>query len=341
MVFSVVPMCNLRLGFEAGKAGFDFRDLSPGSSASSLNGASCTSSYDSPTPTSGRSTPAFSTGLDFSSSFASSVDAVVFDLSPPSSATSTYFPMSPKNGNAFDFVYTELSLTPTPAQLSFSSHQFCPPPMASSHEMDCSFFMNPLSQTLMSTPSSVTPFERLPAPVSHWTHSDSPVSFQQHSPSRVISPTRSIKQECEENMMAWEQSSAARRRARLESSRLQKVQKRHQQQPPHIKSEKQHLPPLVADDVVEPGKYRCREEGCTSGPYRRNEHLKRHMKTKHDKDEILYACNWCLRKVNRKDNFISHLKLHTVPGRKARIKFEPGAVLQYQEEIKKFKPRRR
>ncbi|KAJ4306665.1 hypothetical protein N0V88_000029 [Collariella sp. IMI 366227] len=331
MAFPLASMCNMRLDFDD-ETEFHFRDLSPDCSTSSISGASCASSYGSPAPTSGRSTPSFSTALDFgpsfSSSFVSSVDSNSFDLSPPSSATSTYFPMSPKHAHASEFAYPGLPMT---------HHFSCPPPMPHSQAIDWSFYMNPLSQPMLTTLSAAPTYEHIPAPVSHWAHTDSPISFQK-SPLQ-ITPPHTVKQEPREDMMARESSTAAaRKRARAESLRLQQqVQHHHYHHeqpaaPSHShKHEKQHLPPLSttddldveADDVVEPGKYRCPEE------------------SKHDKDEIIYACNWCNRKVNRKDNFISHLKLHTVPGRKARVKYEPGAVAQYQEEIRKFKPRRR
>ena len=49
--------------------------------------------------------------------------------------------------------------------------------------------------------------------------------------------------------------------------------------------------------------------------------------------------------ANRRDNWVAHLKLHTLvrarSGGKPRVEYYPDAVVQYAEEMKKNQSRRR
>lgn len=53
-----------------------------------------------------------------------------------------------------------------------------------------------------------------------------------------------------------------------------------------------------------------------------------------------FACNWCKKIVNRRDNLLSHLKLHTLNREGGRVAYEPGAMKEYEEEIKRIESRR-
>ncbi|KAG7285564.1 hypothetical protein NEMBOFW57_010193 [Staphylotrichum longicolle] len=99
-----------------------------------------------------------------------------------------------------------------------------------------------------------------------------------------------------------------------------------------------------AVDSIEPkSTFKCPVAGCKAKPYRRNEHMKRHMKSVHGK--ALYPCSWCKHVANRMDNLEAHIKLHTLvrpkSGGKPRVDYYPGAVLQYEEMMKKNESRRR
>jgi hypothetical protein len=102
----------------------------------------------------------------------------------------------------------------------------------------------------------------------------------------------SIKQECEEDsMVPLMPSHAARKRAlmgevRQRTTVLQQVQKFS---PPNgrarVKREKKAQVVVSEDDgyavdSVEPAStFKCPVQGCKAKPYRRNEHMKRHMKS--------------------------------------------------------------
>ncbi|EPE07623.1 zinc finger protein odd-paired-like protein [Ophiostoma piceae UAMH 11346] len=83
------------------------------------------------------------------------------------------------------------------------------------------------------------------------------------------------------------------------------------------------------------GAYKCTVPGCPSRPFKRSEHLKRHITTHHENKEQ-FNCQFCPRQFNRKDNWRSHLKLHTAPrGKNARTDYYSEAVTLYTEEMRK------
>ena len=281
-------------------AGFDFNTLPARCPSGSISGSSYAPSTFAPhTPTSGRSTPPFSTSFDFGSSFASSVDSDPFGLTPPSSATSIYFPMTPNAGNMVsDFVNPLFPVTPSRGQFEFSSHPLssCAPQLTPSQNMDYHFLINQLgSVPVLSTPSTMAQFNRCSDAASHWTYPDSPISFDLHSSQRELAGSfQSIKQEPENDRITSAASSqtTARRRALMGEARRrttvlqQEIQKGSP--PPkrttRIKREKKAGAVMPEDDhsyavdSIEPASaYKCLAEGC-SKVYRRNEHMKRHMK---------------------------------------------------------------
>ncbi|EFX06411.1 hypothetical protein CMQ_6732 [Grosmannia clavigera kw1407] len=86
---------------------------------------------------------------------------------------------------------------------------------------------------------------------------------------------------------------------------------------------------------VASGAFKCIVSGCPSRPFKRSEHLKRHVTTHHENKDT-FPCEFCGRSFNRKDNWRSHLKLHTISrGKNARTDYFAKAVQVYNEEMRK------
>ena len=297
-----LPMLNIPLNF-GNDGDFDFNGLPTGWSSGSISGSSYASSSFGPhTPTSGRSSPPFSTSFDFGSSFASSVDTVPFDLTPPSSATSTYFPMTPKTGPVSDFVYPGFPATPSRGQLDFSGLPLssCATQLTPSQtmDMDCSFAINQLGlYPQLATPSPSAQYDHLSSAASHWMYPDSPIRFEQLSPTRLTGAAQlvkqgpqSVKQEPQESPMTpMTPSTPTRKRALMDEARnrttaLQQQVRQCSPSPtrPRIKREKKRRTfrmgdgSFAADNIEPASSYKCPVEGC-SKRYRRSEHMKRHV----------------------------------------------------------------
>jgi hypothetical protein len=295
----------LKISLEFGDDEFSFNRF-PGDHPGSICGTTYASSSSSPssssfgpqTPTSGRSTTPFSTSFDFASSFTSSADTASFDFSPPSSAPSAYFPMTPEAGNVSGPVYPIFPFTPSRGPLDFSGHPLggCGSQLAPSQtmDMDCSFFVSHLgANPLPSTPSGLAQFGQLSDTAPHWPYPDSPISFDQQSPMRLNGTAQSIKQEHEDDMEAqFTPSNAVMRRALIEEARHRTTMLHQQVQRcspspvrARIKREKKPLPMIRGDSrlplgkVERTGAFKCPMEGCQQRPYRRSEHLKRHVQT--------------------------------------------------------------
>lgn len=87
---------------------------------------------------------------------------------------------------------------------------------------------------------------------------------------------------------------------------------------------------------VASGAFKCMVPGCPSRPFKRSEHLKRHVTTHHENKD-LFPCEFCGRHFNRKDNWRSHLKLHTISrGKNARTDYFPRALDVYNDEMRKI-----
>lgn len=293
MELTETPVLNISLDF-GNDADFDFNSLGSGWPSGSVSGSSCASSSFGPhTPTSGRSSPHYSASFDFGSSFASSTGIVPFDPSPPSSATSTYFPMTPKTSNASSFVYPVFPTPPSRGQLVFS----CDPlnsyaaQLTPSQNMDCSFPINHLdSHPYMAAPPALGQYDHLSNGASHWAYPDSPISFDQHSPDGVAQPIQSIKQEFDEDTMTpMTPSITAKKRALMDQTRhkTMALQQQMQQCSPsrtrtRAKRGKKRRAAAAGEDnfsmdAVEPAtKCKCPVEGCDKR-YRRSEHMKRHI----------------------------------------------------------------
>ncbi|KAK3906470.1 hypothetical protein C8A05DRAFT_40742 [Staphylotrichum tortipilum] len=335
-----MPVCNLPLGL-GDDAGFDFKSLPSGCPTGSVSGSSyASSSFDPHTPTSGRSPPPFTTSFDFGSSFTLTLDPGPVDLTPPPSsagssaaAHSTYFPMTPKTaGSIPDFVYPGFPITPSRAQFDFFRNQLNtsgPQLTTPQPTMDCSFLLNQLSphQIMSTTPPITTQFDHI---------SEARPASQEN---KVMTPPTS------------ERKRALMGEARHRTTALQHAQQcSSPNQRPPVKRERKARAVVTEDggsfavDSVEPAStFKCPMAGCKVKPYRRNEHMKRHVVSVHGGS--LFPCGWCKHMANRRDNWVAHLKLHTLvrakSGGKPRVDFYPGAVMQYAEEMKKNQSRRR
>jgi hypothetical protein len=161
-------------------------------------------------------------------------------------------------------------------------------------DMDFSFFVTHLgTNPLPPTPSGPTQFGQLSDTSSHWSYPDSPISFDQQSPTRLNGTVQSIKEEYEDAMeKSFTPSRTARRRALVEEAqhRTTMLHQQVQQGSPsptrtRIKREKKPLPMIRGDSrlplgkVERTGAFKCPMEGCQQRPYRRSEHMKRHIQT--------------------------------------------------------------
>jgi hypothetical protein len=160
-------------------------------------------------------------------------------------------------------------------------------------DMDCSFFVTHLGvNPLPSASPGPTQFGQLSDTASHWSYPDSPISFGQESPTRLNGTVQSIKEHEDGVEGSFTPSRTERRRALIEEARHrttvlhQQVQQCSPSSPrTRIKREKKPLPMIRGDSrlplgkVERTGAFKCPMEGCQQRPYRRSEHMKRHIQT--------------------------------------------------------------
>jgi zinc finger protein BrlA len=85
--------------------------------------------------------------------------------------------------------------------------------------------------------------------------------------------------------------------------------------------------------VQKQAKRPCLWQGCEK-KFRRQEHLKRHMKT-HEQTES-YPCDFCNKSFGRTDNLKCHIKIHADPNKKSsRTIYYPEARRVYEEMSRK------
>jgi hypothetical protein len=160
-------------------------------------------------------------------------------------------------------------------------------------DMDCSFFVTHLgANPLPSASPGPTQFGQLSDTASHWSYPDSPISFDQESPTRLNGTVQSIKEHEDGVEGSFTPSRTERRRALIEEARHRTtvLHQQVQQCSPspartRIKREKKP-PPMIRGDsrlplgkVERTGAFKCPMEGCQQRPYRRSEHMKRHIQT--------------------------------------------------------------
>ncbi|KAK0748526.1 hypothetical protein B0T21DRAFT_407034 [Apiosordaria backusii] len=363
------PMCSVPLGLD------DDDMFSPSGSSFSLS----SSSYGPHTPTSGRSTPP-QNSFDYGSSFASSIDGHSIELTPPSSATNSYFPFAFKGDGVSDFSHQPaFPLTPSRSQLSFPSFShhsgYGGGGVQLSPSQHVEYFCG---DNLFQLPVVVSPQQQLPSSSSGWESwrwpqgdSHSPISFGEHTPKRPSVMVRHppLKFEAEEEdmemrkkyMMKENHHSLEPSAMGLLPSPLHRIKEDPSSPPPPFysssssssSSRQRHARMRdskrgVKDGIdgggggrggVEPkAMHRCPVPGCTYGPYRRNEHLKRHLRTHGiGGDQEEWICEFCPpakpKTFNRRDNFTAHIKLHTRPkGKNSRTEYNVAAIEVYNRE---------
>lgn len=305
MEFPGFQVCNIHLSYRD-DVDSDLDPLPAGYSTASISGSSYASSSFGPhTPTSDRSTPIRSNSMDFgssfTSSFASSVDAVPFDLTPPSSATTPYFPSLMGPADPSEVVCAAFPFTPSRSQLNFPGHSLgnCGAQPTPSQTIDFGLFMSGLGPhpdglPQMGEPSNTSSLSLADSSPVSFEERDPMIKFEpdrseQRSPSRLANAVRGFALGNEENMATPMMLSAAERRrvkmeeARLKTTALQEIQQGLQptvQPRSRVFKQDRTLEARGASGLAAASnKFKCPHEGCKMGPYRRSEHLKRHLQT--------------------------------------------------------------
>lgn len=254
----------------------------PPSSASSF---SSDSSFGPFTPTSGRSTPPGSDGLEINTSFTSSVDPYSFDLTPPSSAMSTYFHIGLKTApeDACGFYQPPLLATPSRARLLESSDVAFRPdfnPHTPSQLMDfCAFTdglgPSPLPLTPMRPVQGVERWDTW----SMWVEPDTPLfDDRQHTPLQQSA----IKREREPSLSCAQSGFNRRRLFDTAKGRATALQQIHQDSPlrvrrkPTRKEEDIFIVRGVEVTTISKERNYCNWPGCDKG-FKKKEHLVRHV----------------------------------------------------------------
>ncbi|KAK4205737.1 hypothetical protein QBC40DRAFT_336037 [Triangularia verruculosa] len=351
------PMCAIPLGLD------DDDMFSPSGSSFSLS----TSSYGPHTPTSGRSTPPRGS-FNYASSFTSSMDGHSIELTPPSSATNSYFPFAFKGDGVSDFGQPGFPLTPSRSQLSYPSFSHNEYGVQLSPSQQGGYFCG---DNLFQQPVVVSPQQQLP-PNNGWCEnwrwpqdSHSPINFGEHTPKRpsvmVRHPPLKFEDEGQDMDMRKkylkENLSIEPSAMGLLPSPLHRVKDDSpppRQRQPRVKDSKR-APKEPVDGVVPKAVHRCIVPNCTYGPYRRHEHLKRHLRNAHGigGEQEEYICPFCPvekskdgkpKRFNRRDNWKNHIELHNKPRSKnSRTEHNEGAmeVLKREQDrilrSKKFK----
>jgi len=106
-----------------------------------------------------------------------------------------------------------------------------------------------------------------------------------------------------------------------------------------VKREKTKRPKCNAQwpVTVQPGKFKCSHEGCTTTKkFVRAEHLKRHERTHDQSGKHDVFCRWCRQKFSRADNCRDHEWRHAIPTQSGksskRVKFYPDAKEKLESE---------
>ena len=307
-----VSRLDLHMEYSDGE-NYNFNSQAMGSqSGCSNNGSSySTSTYGPYTPTSARSTPPRSNSLDFGSSFASSVDSYPFDITPPSSAVSAYFPLDMATGDGSEYFETGITATPSRNAVGYNGlASNCGGQMSLTPQtMDFySFASDTCTPTMV--PTSMQVIQSGAQPWDSWSMwgqtSNSPVDFHHRQTPMATRTFRSMDTVKQEDLTSPSNCSstsglrsevsmsptcysalAARRRVSVEdaSTALQRVQgDASPSLRPKLRAElrrTESYSSMVTDDGIQvktipSSKSKCDYPGCTARPFKRVEHMKRH-----------------------------------------------------------------
>ncbi|KAK4032293.1 hypothetical protein C8A01DRAFT_20610 [Parachaetomium inaequale] len=336
------PMCNIDPDSGA-NVNFGFNSLQAEGTEASVRPSSYPSSSFGPyIPTSGYSTPLpapshsglpSSISFDFGSSFASLASVVPFRLILAPSTTFTYHPMAPKTDNASNQGRHDLSIQ---ALGSYGAQ------LTSSQTMDCKLLANqPSPNSHLLTPSVITDLDDLSDNAAHQMYPDVPINFNQQVPTTLVG-TVDRAMTTPFILPSTERDQVLIGEARHGTGLQQQVQRCSPSNSRSRIKRKKNRRAVVAgdssfalDNVVKPAAaFKCPIKGCPK-LYHRNEHVKRHIKTAHDRST--FPCKFCNHVANRSDNYMAHLKLHTKPrlksgGSQPRVAFSEDAVLEFKTE---------
>ncbi|KAI3327848.1 hypothetical protein HD806DRAFT_484163 [Xylariaceae sp. AK1471] len=352
---------DLRVGFDEG---FSFESQSlPCSSSGSFSSASTASSSQDPfTPTSGRSTPGLQPILMDHDNVVCGT-STSFGLTPPASAFSGYFPSETKSDSHHYMSYESLSATPSrrasmqAGAMDFECAPMMPTPTASRNASIQSTNPQSLGHQHYADQMISPPLEFPPPPYSldnsaydvapSWTWpGDSPVNFfERHdSPGTANLQDVSLREShygLPQHFQLHEMRRLCLDGVQQKTTALHRVQQRYRTSK---RSRIQKTTMIGEKSVVvfAKGLHRCQEAACVDRkPFKRQEHLKRHLTTVHgDQDEINTTCIFCSKVFNRKDNWRSHLALHTKRQSSGRTNYFEGAQAVLDEEMRKTKQRK-
>ncbi|KAH8878992.1 hypothetical protein GQ53DRAFT_849908 [Thozetella sp. PMI_491] len=253
--------------------------------------------------------PSLST--DFDSSYGS-VDSLSFDVTPPSSAVSTCFPIEMEKLSEME----GLPYTPTrydamvEATLGSGNcnSQFTP------QNMDQYSFSDSLPSFFIPTPSHSIKSHASADISQTWVLGDSPVNFERRG-----SPLSSMASTIRPGTCDSVKRKLFTEGARQKTTVLRKIQGSGlppSRPPAGIKRCSKTAPLLVEVSVAPSRKFKCDWPECQA-KFKRTEHLKRHINSIHLK---LYnvKCEFCNKTFNRGDNYESHLDLHANPDNKTK-----------------------
>ncbi|XXG96398.1 Glutaminyl-tRNA synthetase [Hypoxylon texense] len=336
---------DLKVGYDEA---FNFDSHLPySSSTGSFSSASTASSMPEPfTPTSGRSTPGLRS-VSMEHEHIHYPASGGFELTPPSSTFGGFYPPDVKAD--FQRYMQYHSASPSPSRKSSIQAQsmemeYAPmmpntyPPLSSqehglesagSQQLNHFSFAEYVASPPFPVSTSGYPVDN--AASWAWT-GDSPVSlFGRGHQSASPSPSQPLPPRDRNNLTPSYLASHGRRRVNMnkvqqKSSALHRAQDRSG----------------IRIERIAAATFNCNYPNCQKGPFKRQEHLKRHKITKHadNPSTIITSCPICEKPFNRKDNYRQHLKLHTLMHRPTRrTDYHPDAQAILDEEINKTKQR--
>ncbi|KAI1825733.1 hypothetical protein F4861DRAFT_163531 [Xylaria intraflava] len=352
---------DLQVGFDDDFS-FGSRSLPCSSSSGSFSSESTTSSKGPFTPISGRSTPGLQPLLMDHDNMLCGTSAG-FCLTPPASAFTANFPSEAKSDASHYMGYESLletpsrkpsvqlvamdfdcaSMMPTPAVSRNNSIQSTNPRSLRHNEFD-EGMISPLEFPPAPFPLDSSAYDMAPS----WSWpGESPVNFFEMQSSSPGIPTSLQEMSMRDPHYSHSSYFPGHEKRRLYVDGVQqkttalhqvqhgfRVSKRTRPQKTAIIGQKPVL-------VLPKGAHHCPHDICVDRkPFKRQEHLKRHLNTVHgDQEKINIKCDFCSKVFNRRDNWRSHLALHTRQPPNHRTSYHEEAQALLDEEMRKTKQR--
>ncbi|KAJ9138671.1 hypothetical protein NKR23_g8314 [Pleurostoma richardsiae] len=309
------------------------------------------------TPVSGRSTPQQRPpSMDLDCSFGSTVD---FELTPPSTATSSYFPMHMKGNPVPDMFPRGLPATPTRYSNMLDVgmlHQDSMDGFTQSQSMDMYSFSEGLSPSPFMIPTPPQSFHGAPGcdMSAIWSYQpDSPITFLDKQSTPTVPTVKSMGSIKIDDLEESSRLSGTARRLFVSNAQQRTSALRRATTTPSIRRSRLEKGEEGFETVdksgflvktIAKGKHVCDFPECRgqNKSFNRMEHLKRHIKTKHQMSvKEYFKCDYCNKSFSRTDNRRSHMELHTK--KSSRTDYVPEAREALEKEragIKKRRPRK-